>query len=256
MKKNAVLLLEYDGSRYGGWQRQKGEDNTIQGKLETVLEKMTGTFQEVHGSGRTDAGVHALGQVANVHLDTELSEEEVAAYLNHYLPDDIRVLEIKWAKERFHSRLWAREKTYTYWVETGTKSPVFQRRYLYALGEPLDRKAMEQAAGLLCGTHDFSSFCTDRNKKKSAVRTLKRIEIHSHGSRLEFVMTGDGFLYNMVRILVGTLIEVGQGKREPRSVPEILEAKDRRAAGFTAPARGLFLKEVTYETELFEGIRR
>lgn len=124
MKKNAVLLLEYDGSRYGGWQRQKGEDNTIQGKLETVLEKMTGTFQEVHGSGRTDAGVHALGQVANVHLDTELSEEEVAAYLNHYLPDDIRVLEIKWAKERFHSRLWAREDLYLLGGDRDEKSGV------------------------------------------------------------------------------------------------------------------------------------
>lgn len=256
MKKNAALLLEYDGSRYGGWQRQKGSDNTIQGKLETVLERMTGTFQEVHGSGRTDAGVHAAGQVANVHLDTELSEGEVMAYLNRYLPEDIRVLAVRWVQERFHSRLWAKEKTYTYWVETEARGPVFQRRYLYILGEPLDRKAMEEAARLLCGTHDFASFCTDRNKRKSAVRTLKRIEIRPHDSRLEFVMTGDGFLYNMVRILVGTLIEVGQGKREPMSVPKIFEAEDRKAAGFTAPACGLFLKEITYETELFEGIRR
>lgn len=253
MKKNVALLLQYDGSRYDGWQRQGNTDNTIQGRLETVLEKMTGTFQEVHGSGRTDAGVHALGQVANVHLETEMTEEETETYLNRYLPEDILVLEAVTVPERFHSRLWAKEKTYTYWIETAKRCPVFQRKYIYTLGESLNAEAMRQAALILEGTHDFAGFCTNRNKKKSTVRTLKSLEIHSHGSQMELVMTGDGFLYNMVRILAGTLIETGLGRRKPQSVAGILAEGDRQKAGFTAPAQGLFLTAVTYGTKIFEG---
>ena len=251
MRKNIALLLEYDGSRYEGWQRQGNTDHTIQGKLEQVLEKMTGAFKEVHGSGRTDAGVHALGQVANVHLDTSMSENEIQDYLNQYLPEDIRALEIKSVPERFHSRLWAREKLYTYWIDMDEKSSVFQRKYIYTLGQKLNIELMRQSAEYLCGTHDFSGFCTGGNKKKSTVRTLKSVEMVSHESQLEIRMAGDGFLYNMVRIITGTLIETGQGRRKPESVVEILERGDRKLAGFTAPAKGLFLTSVVYDTPIF-----
>lgn len=251
MMKNIGLLIEYDGSRYDGWQRQISTDNTIQGKLERVLEKMTGVFQEVDGSGRTDAGVHAKGQVANVHLNTEMTEEEICRYLNEYLPEDIRVVEAVSVADRFHSRLWAREKTYTYWIDMREKGSVFQRKYVYTLGESLNVEAMKKAAESLCGTHDFGSFCTGKSKKKSTVRTLKTIEFRLHGMLLELRVTGDGFLHNMVRILTGTLIEVGQGKRSPDSMRQILEEKDRRKAGFTAPAKGLFLTEVVYDKRIF-----
>lgn len=251
MRKNAGLLLEYDGSRYDGWQKQGNTDSTIQGKLELVLEKMTGSFQEVHGSGRTDAGVHAKGQVANVHLNTELTDKEIQDYLNRYLPEDIRVLEVRSLPERFHSRLSAKQKIYTYWIDMADKSPVFQRKYIYTLGERLNVEAMEEAAQILCGTHDFGSFCTSRNKKKSSVRTLNQMDITIHDSQLEITMAADGFLYNMARILIGTLIETGQGKRNISSVKQLLERIDRKEAGFTAPAKGLFLTAAVYETKIF-----
>ncbi|MCI9500956.1 MAG: tRNA pseudouridine(38-40) synthase TruA [Hungatella sp.] len=250
-KKNMALLLEYDGSRYDGWQRQGNTDNTIEGKLEKILERLTGACQQVHGSGRTDAGVHAAGQVANVCLDTDMSEGELRDYLNRYLPEDIKVLQVREVPERFHSRLWAKEKTYTYYIDMDEKSSVFARKYTYAVGKGLDVGAMEQAVGYLVGTHDFAGFCSNKKKKKSTVRTIKDIRFQVSKNCLSVSVTGDGFLYNMVRILVGTLIEIGLGKRTPDSVKEVLDSRDRQAAGFMAPARGLFLVSVVYETEIF-----
>ncbi len=250
-KKNMALLLEYDGSRYDGWQRQGNTDNTIEGKLEKILERLTGACQQVHGSGRTDAGVHAAGQVANVCLDTDMSEGEIRDYLNRYLPEDIKVLQVREVPERFHSRLWAKEKTYTYYIDMDEKSSVFARKYTYAVGKGLDVGAMEQAAGYLVGTHDFAGFCSNKKKKKSTVRAIKDIRFQVSKNCLSVSVTGDGFLYNMVRILVGTLIEIGLGKRTPDSVKEVLDSRDRQAAGFMAPARGLFLVSVVYETEIF-----
>ncbi len=250
-KKNMALLLEYDGSRYDGWQRQGNTDNTIEGKLEKILERLTGACQQVHGSGRTDAGVHAAGQVANVCLDTDMSEGELRDYLNRYLPEDIKVLQVREVPERFHSRLWAKEKTYTYYIDMDEKSSVFARKYTYAVGKGLDVGAMEQAVGYLVGTHDFAGFCSNKKKNKSTVRTIKDIRFQVSKNCLSVSVTGDGFLYNMVRILVGTLIEIGLGKRTPDSVKEVLDCRDRQAAGFMAPARGLFLVSVVYETEIF-----
>lgn len=250
-KKNMALLLEYDGSRYDGWQRQGNTDNTIEGKLEKILERLTGACQQVHGSGRTDAGVHAAGQVANVCLDTDMSEGELRDYLNRYLPEDIKVLQVREVPERFHSRLWAKEKTYTYYIDMDEKSSVFARKYTYAVGKGLDVGAMEQAVGYLVGTHDFAGFCSNKKRKKSTVRTIKDIRFQVSKNCLSVSVTGDGFLYNMVRILVGTLIEIGLGKRTPDSVKEVLDCRDRQAAGFMAPARGLFLVSVVYETEIF-----
>lgn len=252
-RRNIAMLLEYDGTRYDGWQRQGNTDCTIQGRLESVLERMTGTYQEVHGSGRTDAGVHASGQVANVHLDTAMEPDDICDYLNRYLPEDIRILKTAQVPERFHSRLWAAEKTYTYHIDMGKKGGVFQRKYVYTVGRRLDVERMKEASGLLVGTHDFQGFCAVKNKKKSTVRTLKDIDFRLEGDCLAVRVTGDGFLYNMVRILVGTLIEAGQGKRSVESVEKILRTGDRQMAGFTAPARGLFLTSVAYNQVIFSG---
>lgn len=247
---NIKVVLQYDGSRYDGWQKQTNTDRTIQGKLEQILEKMAGTPIEVHGSGRTDAGVHALGQVANFHLPescSSMSEEDIRTYINRYLPEDIAVLSAQKVGERFHSRLNAVSKTYCYRIETAAKKNVFERRYVYGLGENLDVQSMKMAASALVGKHDFRSFCSLKRVKKSTVRTISDIEITMHGSVCELRFKGDGFLYNMVRILSGTLIEVGLKKRTFQSVSEALLACDRSRAGFCAPPEGLFLEKVEYE---------
>lgn len=249
MSRNIKLIIQYDGSRYNGWQKQGNTANTIQEKIEQVLERLTGKTVEVHGSGRTDAGVHATGQVANVHLETELSADEIKEYLNQYLPEDILVLAAEEVPQRFHSRLNAREKIYTYRVDMAAKSCVFERKYVFTLGESLEVDLMREAAEFLCGTHDFKSFCAGRTGKKTTVRTIYEIEINTSGTIVEMRFRGNGFLYNMVRILAGTLIEVGQRKREAQTMPQILQAKDRQKAGFTAPAKGLFLTEVFYFRE-------
>jgi len=208
---------------------------------------MTGRATEVHGSGRTDAGVHALAQVANFHADVQLSEKEIEEYLNQYLPEDIAVKSIECVQERFHSRLNAEEKTYLYRIETAKKKQVFDRKYIYGLGRTLNVEAMKLAASFLIGEHDYKSFCANRKMKKSTVRTIKNIEFEEQGSRLFIRYTGNGFLYNMVRILTGTLIEVGEGKRSPEEVKRILDAKNRDEAGFTVPPEGLFLEKVGYK---------
>lgn len=249
-ERNIKIILQYDGGRYDGWQKQGNTEKTIQGKLEMVLEKMAGQPVEVHGSGRTDAGVHALGQVANFHIpgtcDT-MSAEKVKDYLNHYLPDDIAVLSAEEVNARFHSRLNAVSKTYCYRVEMSTKKNVFERRYVYGLGEALDIEKMKLAASYLTGEHDFKGFCSLKRIKKSTVRNLIDIDISVKGSVCAMRFCGDGFLYNMVRILTGTLIEVGLEKRAPQSVNDILLSCDRCKAGFTAPSEGLFLEKVEYE---------
>lgn len=251
MSQNYKIIIQYEGTRYDGWQKQGNTENTIQGKLEKVLERMAGCPVEVHGSGRTDAGVHAMGQVANFHLPDgcRLDAEWIRNYLNHYLPEDIAITELIMVPERFHSRLSAVKKIYIYQIETGTKKNVFSRRTCYGLGQALDITAMQKAAELLCGTHDYKSFCGNKKMKKSTVRTIYRIvvEQETDSSLVKLEFEGTGFLQNMVRILAGTLIEVGTGKREPGSMPEILAALDRQAAGYTAPAEGLCLQKVFYE---------
>lgn len=243
---NYKVILQYDGSRYDGWQKQGNTDNTIQGKLESILEKLAGQPVEVHGSGRTDAGVHALGQAANFHLEDGRTAKEVMDYLNRYLPEDIAVTEAKTVPERFHSRLNAVSKTYLYRIETGDKKMVFEQKYIYGLGREMDLGKMRQAAKYLVGEHDFKSFCANKRMKKSTVRRLDSIEITREGSRVYLLFTGNGFLHHMVRIMTGTLIEVGLSERSPESVEELLGAKDRQASGYTAPAEGLFLKNVEY----------
>ena len=243
---NYKLLIQYDGSRYDGWQRQGNTGSTIQGKIEEVLSRLLDTTVEIDGAGRTDAGVHALGQVANFHIDRKLDTGKLQKDLNTYLPEDIGILEVKDAAERFHSRLNATGKIYRYRVATGNGKNVFERKQIYLLNEPLDLEKMKKAAELLIGEKDFKGFSTGKKTKKSTVRNLKEIRILERADEVIFEFEGDGFLYNMVRILTGTLLEIGMGKRELSSIPKIFEKQDRALAGFTVPARGLTLVEVFY----------
>lgn len=244
--RNIQLLIQYDGTRYSGWQSQEHTECTIQGKLTKVLERILEETIDLQGSGRTDAGVHAVGQTANFRTKTRASCEEILNGLNQYLPEDIAVLEAKEVEERFHSRLHALRKTYIYRVWNSPIPNVFERKYLYQVTEPLDVEKMKKAAALLCGTHDFRAFCANKRLKKSTVRTLERIEIDQIGRELRLSFTGNGFLYHMVRILTGTLLEVGMGKRKPDEMLRILESKDREKAGVMAPAQGLCLWSVEY----------
>ena len=243
---NYKLLLQYDGSRYRGWQRLSGVDATIQGKLEAVLTRISGEAVEVQGSGRTDAGVHALGQVASFRTLRDLAPEELLAALRQYLPEDIGAVSLAYAPPRFHARLSAAEKTYRYRVWTSEAPCVFARRFVYALPGDYSIPAMEKAARLLEGTHDFRA-CSAVKTNKSTVRTVSRIAISRDGDELRFDFSADGFLHHMVRILTGTLLEVGRGNRTPESVTELLAGGPRAAAGFTVPAKGLCLMEVRYK---------
>ena len=246
---NYKMTLAYDGSRYDGWQRQGNTDRTIQGKVEAVLSRLAGQPVEVHGAGRTDAGVHARGQTASFRLDPARPCGDILDYLNRYLPEDVAVLTLERAPERFHARLSAVGKRYRYQLALGKCKPVFDRKYRYRVEEPLDFAAMERAARALEGTHDFRSFCANRRMKKSTVRTLFHIGLQADepAGRADLIFEGDGFLYHMVRILTGTLLEVGLGRRAPEDMAAVLAAEDRARAGFTAPPQGLFLERVWYD---------
>lgn len=243
---NYKLTLCYDGSRYKGWQRQKNTDNTVQGKVETVLSRIFEEKTEVSGCGRTDAGVHARAQVCSFRASSALSCTEIMAALRKYLPEDIGAVSLEEADERFHARLSCKEKTYVYRIRNSESPNVFERRYTYHFPARLDAEKMRRAAEYLKGTHDFLPFSSVKNAKKSTVRTVSDIEIIQTDDMITLRFTGDGFLYNMVRIMVGTLIEAGEGKREADSIPEIFTRNDRELAGFTAPAQGLFLWECKY----------
>ena len=244
--QNYKLTLCYDGAKYKGWQRQGNTDNTIQAKLEALLSRLLGSPVEVSGSGRTDAGVHAYCQVCSFRADTEMSAEDILSALRRYLPEDIGAMSLTKAAPDFHARLSCREKSYLYRIWNSDLPNVFSRRYTYTFPDALNISEMRRAAGHLLGRHDFTSFCANKHMKKSAVRELRSIEIYEQEEELRILLTGDGFLYNMVRIIVGTLIEVGIGARSADSIPDILRAKDRSQAGFTAPAQGLALYEVKY----------
>lgn len=251
---NYKIIVQYDGTRYKGWQRQKTTDQTIQGKIEAVLSRQFERTIEIDGSGRTDAGVHAMGQVANFRIPDactgDTSPAEVCGQLMEmfaqYLPEDIAVIQVRPASERFHSRLNAVKKTYCYRIWNADYPNVFERRFLTLMPEELDLDAMRQAAGYLLGQHDFASFCGNARMKKSTVRNIHEIRIETIGNEIRLTYTGNGFLQNMVRILTGTLVDVGLHKYPPEQVKEILDAKKRSLAGPTMPAQGLTLMEVIY----------
>lgn len=244
--RNIRLLLQYEGTRYQGWQRQTSSDNTIQGKLETLLGKMCQEPIEISASGRTDAGVHAMGQVANFHTNCQMTTDEILAYCNRYLPEDIAVVDVSEAAPRFHSRLNACGKCYCYRVINSSIPNVFWRRYAQEVPEALDMAAMRKAAALLLGEHDFKAFTSAKKGKKSTVRRIDHISIEKEGDLITFTFVGNGFLHHMIRILMGTLLEVGMGKRSPESMIGILEARSRENAGPLVPAKGLTLMKVYY----------
>lgn len=243
--RNLRLDLCYDGTRYKGWQRLVTTENTIQGKLEKTLSRILGEDIEIVGSGRTDAGTHALGQVANFHTNSDLSCGQILEKLRMYLPEDIGIYSCKDVSSRFHARLNAKTKTYCYRLWNSESPCVFDRKYVYFDSRELNIEAMRKAATVFLGEHDFSAFCGNRNMKKSTVRYIRDIVIENVGEEIRFTVTGNGFLHHMVRILVSTLLEVGRGDRSIESLPQLFGGK-REDAGALIPACGLCLMEVTY----------
>ena len=256
MTKNYKFILSFDGTRYYGWEHQPDTDMTIQGKIENVLTLMTNAKEvvEVIGAGRTDAGVHAKGMVCNAKLQTDMSEQQIRDYMNHYLPDDICVHEVIHASDRFHSRYNAIGKTYEYTCYIGDTKPIFNRKFVFVpVDHPeigtertLDIGRMKEAAAILIGEHDFAAFCSNPRMKKSTVRKVDRIDIEQRGDYLHFIYHGSGFLQHMVRILTGTLLEVGYGKRQVQNMKSLLDGGKRADSGFTAPAKGLCMVKVDY----------
>jgi pseudouridylate synthase I len=239
-------VISYDGSGFQGYQIQKNA-RTVQAEIESVLARMhKGKRIPITAAGRTDTGVHALGQV--IHFDTTLNlpDDTWIQALNAQLPKDIAVMEAEAVPEGFHARYSAKGKEYRYRVLlTPVRNPLL-RHYAYHFPYPVDVGRMKEAAGYLLGTHDFTSFSASGSSVRNKIRTIYRFEILQEGKELWFVVSGNGFLYNMVRIMVGTLLEIGTGKREPEDIPKILSVKDRKSAGKTAPGHGLYLYQVFY----------
>jgi tRNA pseudouridine38-40 synthase len=243
------LKLAYDGTAYGGWQRQLN-CVSIQGLLETAFQRVTGERVSVTASGRTDAGVHALGQVASCNTNSSLTPDALRRALNASLPSDICILTVQEAPANFHAIREAVQKRYRYQIRTGQNRDVFARHYAWQIWHELDLEKMREATQHLIGRHDFRSFQTSGSQRKTTVRTILDLTLQGErtdfGQRITLEVEADGFLYNMVRNIVGTLVEVGRGKQTPSWVSEVLAARDRRRAGPTAPARGLTLLHVTY----------
>lgn len=244
--RNLKMVIEYDGTRYKGWQKQKDNVATIQDKIENVLSKMTNEDIQVIGCGRTDTGVHAKNYIANFHTKSTLTNEDILNYLYEFLPEDIVVKSVTDVHERFHSRYNAKAKTYEYTINNGKYRNVFNRKFTYHIEEEINLNAMMAAADVLVGTHDFKSFTSLKSDNKSTVRTINYIDITKDDETIKIEVNGDGFLLNMVRIIVGTLLEVGKSQLKPSDVAKILEAKERAQAGPMAQAKGLCLKEVEY----------
>ncbi len=243
--RNVRLDICYDGTKYKGWQRLPGETGTIQAKLETALSRILDEPIEITGSGRTDAGTHAKGQVANFHCHSTMPCQEILRQLRMYLPGDIGIYSCKNVSERFHARLNAKTKTYCYRLWNSEAPCVFERRFVYVDPRPVDLVRMQTAAEQFLGEHDFSAFCANKNMKKSTVRYIQDFRIEAMNEEIRFTVTGNGFLHNMVRIMVGTLLEVGRGERSVDEIPALF-GKDRALAGEKIPACGLCLMEVTY----------
>ncbi len=245
-KRNIRIVVEYDGGRHFGWQLQKGRP-TIQGELQRALEEITGRRTLVVGAGRTDAGVHAEGQVANFHTTSDIPAEKWPEALNAHLPPEIAVVSAEEVPLGFHAQFAAKSKVYRYRIlNRPTRSP-FERDRAHLVKAPLDVAIMREAAARLVGTHDFRSFGSEMSRKEDTVRTIFSFEVSASGPIIEFLVHGDGFLYNQVRAMVGTLLWVGRGKRPPGWVKYVMESRDRAVAGANVPAKGLCLVKVLYE---------
>lgn len=245
--RNIKLTIEYDGTRYLGWQRLGNSDKTIQGKIENVLKQMTGEKIEIIGSGRTDAGTHAKGQIANFKTDTSTGVLEMTDFLNRYLPQDIVVKKVEEVSERFHARYNAKGKKYSYYLWNDPIPSAFERHFSFQYTQKMDLKLIEQACQKLIGEHDFIGFSALKKSKKSTVRTIETLSVKKEGKLLHFTFIGDGFLHKMVRIIMGTLLAIGSGEMQIEMIDEIFDRKIRSEAGITVPAQGLFLDEVYYK---------
>ena len=251
--RNLRLDICYDGTRYRGWQRLQGVENTIQGKLEQTLSRILGEEVDVSGSGRTDAGAHAAMQVANFHCQSAMSCQEILIALRRYLPEDIGIYSCREVSGRFHARLNCKTKTYRYRIWNSDVPCVFEKRFVYPMSQSLDLQAMELAAAHLLGEHDFSAFCSAGAQVKSKVRTIYEVSLSeepisnmTEGRIIRIRVRGNGFLYNMVRIIAGTLLDVGMGRRTPQQVWEALQTGERQKAGPTAPPQGLMLVKIEH----------
>ena len=244
--KNYIFFVKYDGSKYNGWQRlQENSEKSIQGKIETVLSRLLEEDIKIIGSGRTDAGVHALQQVCNFRTDAIINNDFILNF-NHYLPDDIKIIEFKEVDERFHARYNATSKIYMYRIDNTTYGDPFLRKFSYYIENKLDLVQIENSFNIFLGTHDFTSFSKNNSKKKSCIRTIKNITIQEKDGIIEIYFEGDGFLYNMVRMIVGTLVNIGLHKTSLKEVKLLLESKSRENHRFVAPPQGLFLCSVKY----------
>lgn len=243
--RNIKLTLEYDGTNYLGWQKQK-VGITIQGTLEEAIKVLTKEEVEVTGSSRTDAGVHAKGFVANFKTNSKIPSEKFREAINHKLPEDIVILKSEEVEEEFHARYNAMGKTYSYSILNRDAPSAIDRNYLYHVKRKLDVESMKEACQYFIGTHDFSAFKTSGSSVKTSVRTIKELYIEDNNDIIKIYVTGDGFLYNMVRIIVGTLIMVGSNKIKPLEVKNIIASKEREKAGICVPANGLVLEKVYY----------
>ena len=255
MERNILLTLEYDGSGFHGWQRQP-EVRTVQGELERVLSHLCGMPVAINGTSRTDAGVHALGQRASFRGNFGIPTDRIAPAANNLLAGgmnsqqsvgDVRIIKAEDVPDDFHARFSSRGKMYRYIIRNCHEADIFRRRYCYQVRQPLDVDAMRQAAAYIEGTHDFKCFqAAGGQEKKTTVRTIHSLNIYSEDGNVIIEVSGDGFLYNMVRIIAGTLTEVGLGKKRPEELADIIESRDRQRAGHTAPAEGLYLVEIYY----------
>ncbi len=243
--RNLRLDVCYDGTRYRGWQRLSNTENTIQAKLETTLSRILGEEIQVSASGRTDAGTHAKGQVVSFHCASQMPCAEILLQLRRYLPEDIGIYFCKDASPRFHARLNAKTKTYCYRVWNSTEPCVFERKFVYTDPRPVDMEAMNRAASHFLGEHDFAAFCANRNMKKSTIRYIHSLDIRRKGNEIVFTVNGNGFLHHMVRIMVGTLLEVGRGERDADTISKLFTG-NRADTGELVPACGLCLMEVQY----------
>ena len=244
--RNIKLTIEYDGKCYNGWQKQPNKLN-IQGEIERAIYNITKEEVDLIGSGRTDAGVHALGQVANFKTNSQISIEKLPLAINSQLKNSIVIKEAEEVNERFHSRYNAKHKTYRYIINNSKFGTAIYRNLEYSYQFKLDAEKMKQASKYFEGEHDFKAFKSSGTSSKNSVRTIYKAIVKQEGEKIIIELTGNGFLYNMVRIISGTLLDVGLGKIRPEEIPEIIESKDRQRAGKTLPAHGLYLVEVKYD---------
>lgn len=244
--RNIKLTIEYDGKDFNGWQKQPNKLN-IQGEIERAIEEITGEKVDLIASGRTDAGVHALAQMANFKTNSKLPVEKYPIALNTKLKKSIRIQKAEEVEENFHSRYHCKQKTYRYIINNSGQGSSIYRNLEYFIPNKLDVEKMQEAVKYFEGEHDFKAFKASGTSSKSSVRTIYKAKVEKQGERIIIELTGNGFLYNMVRIITGTLVEVGLGKIKPEEISEIIEKKERANAGKTLPPQGLYLVKVEYK---------